>query len=278
MDISLLRTFLEVAKRRHFGRAAEALFVTQSAVSARIKLLEETLGVDLFVRKRNDIQLTPAGNRLHLHAEGLVKGWDRARQAIALDNRMSASLAVGCVFDLWAIYVEAWAGRMGQFSEQIAIQIEIQATETLVQRLLLGILDLAFVFDPPQTADLELRQVADVPLILYSTRPGQSVEQAMGERYVMVDWGSAFGIVHAERFPGLPPPLLRTNSGQVAVRLLHRYGGSAYLPRQMVDLLGHQQALYPVDAAPVINRPAFVFYRPENQERLPLKRAIQALV
>ena len=41
MDIDLLRTFLEVYRTRHFGRTAENLYLTQSAVSARIRLLEE---------------------------------------------------------------------------------------------------------------------------------------------------------------------------------------------------------------------------------------------
>ena len=45
MDIALLKTFLEVAKTRHFGRAAENLYITQAAVSARIKQMEEDLGV-----------------------------------------------------------------------------------------------------------------------------------------------------------------------------------------------------------------------------------------
>ncbi|HEY5717214.1 MAG TPA: LysR family transcriptional regulator, partial [Motiliproteus sp.] len=48
VDTALLRTFLEVQKTRHFGRAAEQLYLTQSAVSFRIRQLEELLGVKLF--------------------------------------------------------------------------------------------------------------------------------------------------------------------------------------------------------------------------------------
>ena len=123
MDISLLKTFLEVARTRHFSRAADALFLTQSAVSARIKQLEEILGAELFVRKRNDIQLTPAGNRLLQHAETLLKGWERARQSVALDPDLSASLSAGCLFDLWTIYVERWARRFRKCAPDIALQI-----------------------------------------------------------------------------------------------------------------------------------------------------------
>ena len=75
MDLELLRTFLEVNRTRHFGEAAEALHLTQAAVSARIKLLESTLGVRLFDRVRRDIHLTPEGNRLVKHADLLLAGW-----------------------------------------------------------------------------------------------------------------------------------------------------------------------------------------------------------
>ncbi|CAK8739831.1 HTH-type transcriptional regulator HdfR [Sodalis praecaptivus] len=62
MDTELLKTFLEVSRTRHFGRAAEALYLTQSAVSFRIRQLETQLGVSLFTRYRNNIRLTAAGN------------------------------------------------------------------------------------------------------------------------------------------------------------------------------------------------------------------------
>jgi len=57
MDTDLLKTFLEVSKTRHFGKAADNLFVTQAAVSARIKTLEKMLGASLLVRSRNNIHL-----------------------------------------------------------------------------------------------------------------------------------------------------------------------------------------------------------------------------
>jgi DNA-binding transcriptional LysR family regulator len=64
MDTDLLRTFIEVSKTRHFGRAAENLYLTQSAVSFRIRQLEQQLGVSLFARHRNNIQLTQSGEHL----------------------------------------------------------------------------------------------------------------------------------------------------------------------------------------------------------------------
>ena len=72
MDTELLKTFLEVQKTRHFGKAAENLYLTQSAVSFRIRQLEQSLGVPLFNRFRNNIQLTVAGEMLLLHAQAVL--------------------------------------------------------------------------------------------------------------------------------------------------------------------------------------------------------------
>ncbi|MGF1808122.1 LysR family transcriptional regulator, partial [Aliivibrio sifiae] len=71
MDTDLLKTFLEVTKTRHFGRAAEHLFLTQSAVSFRVRQLESQLGNPLFTRQRHNVQLTAAGERLLPYAEAI---------------------------------------------------------------------------------------------------------------------------------------------------------------------------------------------------------------
>lgn len=97
MDTDLLKTFIEVNRTRHFGRAADNLFVTPSAVSARIRLLEEQLGVRLFVRERNKLRPTPSGERLLGHARQLLATWERARQDVALGAQQADELALGAI-------------------------------------------------------------------------------------------------------------------------------------------------------------------------------------
>lgn len=95
MDINSLKTFLEVAKRRHFGEASEALFVSQSTVSSRIKSLEDILGVELFVRERGNIHLTPSGEALITHAKSMLTLWSRAKQEIAMPKGIRDTLSIG---------------------------------------------------------------------------------------------------------------------------------------------------------------------------------------
>src|SRR5262245_19513040 len=69
MNIQQLEAFLEVASRRSFGRAARTLFITQPALSARIKSLETELDQDLFVRPKGGVRLTEPGARFLPYVE-----------------------------------------------------------------------------------------------------------------------------------------------------------------------------------------------------------------
>ncbi|MEU4404796.1 LysR family transcriptional regulator [Streptosporangium sp. NPDC023963] len=85
LDLRKLRYFIAVAERLHFGQAAEALHITQPALSRQIRQLEHDVGVDLFVRTSREVTLTPAGEQL-LHDAGRLlaashAARDRARRA-----------------------------------------------------------------------------------------------------------------------------------------------------------------------------------------------------
>lgn len=277
MDISLLRTFLEVARLRHFGKAAETLCVTQSAVSARIKQLESTLDVALFIRKRGDIQLTVAGNRLRRHAETIVKGWARAQQDIAMDSSLSDSISIGCMNDLWPITVKDLCLRLAREAPEMLVQVEILTSETLIQRLTSGLLDLAVMFEPPQMSGLVTRKVRDLPLVMVSSRPGLSAAEAVRSGYTLVDWGNSFSSLHAKHYPDAPPPMMRTGSGGLAYDLIQQQGGTAYLAEPMVADALEQGRLFRVADAPVLERQVYLVVRPEYEQRQPVRIAIDCL-
>jgi DNA-binding transcriptional LysR family regulator len=81
LDLAQVRAFVVTAEQLHFGRAAVRLFLTQQALSKRIRQLERTLGEPLFVRGTRGVELTGAGHRFLPHARQLLDAADAAAQA-----------------------------------------------------------------------------------------------------------------------------------------------------------------------------------------------------
>jgi DNA-binding transcriptional LysR family regulator len=274
MDIDLLKTFLEVYRTRHFGRTAENLYLTQSAVSARIRLLEETLGTPLFTRTRNDIQLTTAGARLLKYADTILNAWNRVRQDSALGEQDKISLAIGGAYSLWDILLQDLAHRLYSELPQVVIQAEAHGPEVLIRRLLGRALDIAFMFEPSQMAELEVREIALIKLIMVADRPDLSAREAVSNGYIMTDWGTSFAVAHVRHFPDMPPPAIRMGLGRMALTFLLRNGGATYLAEQMAEEHLHAGRLHRVMDAPVIDRRVYVVYPQVSERKALLERVL----
>lgn len=259
MDIELLRTFLEVARLRHFGQAAEALHLTQAAVSARIKNLEGQLGVSLFDRQKREIRLTAEGNRMIRHADLLISGWRKARQEVTAGGA-TKQLSLGGSPRLWGVLLQDWLLSLRRHAPEIAVIAESQSPDVLTRRLLDGVLDLAFMLEPPQLDIFQTEEVKTLELVLVSSREGLSVEDALGSGYLMVDWGLAHALEHRRAFPDAPEPHTRLGQAQMALSYLHAIGGAAYLPRDMLQARLEAGLLFRVEGAHIFKHRVHAVY------------------
>lgn len=278
MDIDLLRTFIEVQRTLHFGKASKSLFITQSAVSARIRLLEETMGVKLFTRVRDNIQLTPEGKHLLKSAETILHLWEDARKSIALVGQERTLLVVGGISSLWEIFLADWVEQLREGMPALAMQCETRGPTELVQGLLSRYLDVAFMYDPPKVKELLSREVAPVELILVSRQADREPREAIEEGYIQVDWGSIFNVEHGRWFPDMPPPMLRYDQGRLALNALLHFGGAAYLPRPMVEWALGEEALFVVKNAPSFLRHAYAVYLAKGEGVALVEQALEYLV
>lgn len=277
MDIDLLRTFLEVNRTRHFGRAADNLYLSQSAISARIRHLEEQVGAALFTRDRNDIRLTATGKKLLPHAESIVTAWHRARQEVALGEEIEQSLAVGATPSLGDILMQDWLNSIYQKMSDVAVSADMAGPNELLRRLLDGTIDMALTFEGPQVLRLNVVELASIPLVMVSSRQDIGVQDAVNSNYFMVDWGTSFLITHAKVFTELPSPRLRFGLGRMAHEFLLKNGGSAYLAEPDVARDLAQGRLHRVVDAPVIERSAFVVYPQQSSNSETIERALALL-
>jgi len=250
MNTVLLRTFLEVSRQRHFGNAAEALHVTQAAVSARIRQLETTLGTSLFDRSTRDLKLTPAGHRFVRHADSLVAGWRKAQQDVALGEG-ETQVTIGGSLRLWDVLLRDWLQQIRQRQPHWAIIAESFSTELLTRRLLDGLLDVAIMLEPAQVEFLQIIAVNELELVMASRDAGATSEAATAANFVYVDWGLPQAVDHARSFPDAPPPQTRVTHARMALDYIVAMGGSAYLPRSMITEQLAEGSLHVVADAPV---------------------------
>lgn len=260
MDVKVFRTFLELAKVRHFGRAAENLYITQAAVSARIKQLEGYFDTQLFIRDRNNIKLTSAGERLVSYAEVMVTTLQQAKLELSLESGKKLQLTMGGTPNVWDAYLQNCLSATTEAFEGYGFMAEVMGRESLVRSLQERTLDMAFAFDQIKADELNCKKVADVVLLLVST-DSHTLSTVFNDKYVYVDWGTKFTSEHAERHAKIPAPYLRTSTARIALDFILEKGGSAYLPASLVEPFFASGQLHKVEGVEEWCRPIYLSYR-----------------
>jgi len=275
VDIDLLKTFLEVKNTRHFGRAAENLYLTQAAVSARIKQLETILGSQLFTRYRNNLQLTQTGERLISHAETIIHAWNLTKQDISVRKEHQLVMVLSSTIGLAELCFSQGISRIHQQLPSLSLRAEICDQESLIKRLMDRTIDLGFLYDPPKINELMSLQIGTADLVLVTNTSDVDLLSALNDYYVSVDWGIAFNVSLAKLFPELKPPVLHTSYSRTALDfLLHTSRNAcAFLPRQLLHPYLEQQ-LFLVPDAPCLTRPVYAAYHQQNTHEKFIDRII----
>ncbi|MBP2299920.1 LysR family transcriptional regulator [Azospirillum picis] len=188
MDLAGLRVVKAVADTGSVSRAAEALHCVQSNVTARIKRLEEELGVDLFLRLSRGMEPTPAGRVLAGYADRVLRLVAQARDAVAEAAGRGGRLAVGSMESTAAVRLPPILAGFHRDHPDIDLTITPGPTETLLAEVLAGRLDGAFVGGPVAHPDLAAQPVFEEELVLAEPAAGLTRESA---RHTLIAFGRA---------------------------------------------------------------------------------------
>jgi DNA-binding transcriptional LysR family regulator len=240
MEIPQIETFLAVATFGGFHRAAEALRVSQPAVSARIKALEESLGVLLFVRSRHGLTLSEAGRVLRPYAEQLLKTASIARQAVhQLQPGSDTPLQIAAALSVSVYFLPDVLKKFQRAFPKVIISIRPGHSKEVLDMVLgeEAEIGLARSLQHPEVETISLR---DDPLLLV-THPKQGPTTCRRARLEQVaswplifyergssDWTLTRGLF---RNAGLVPNVaLEVDTIETAKRMVERGLGLAFLP------------------------------------------------
>ncbi len=150
-----LRTFEAVATHSSFSRAAEALNVTQPAVSMQMRQLEEEIGVELISKQARPLVLTDAGRVLLAHTRAILGQVRAAEEGLAgLQGALHGQLRLGVVST--AHYFAPWL--MTEFRSRhpdVRMKLLLEQREDILAMLAEHRLDMAITGYPPSEADVE---------------------------------------------------------------------------------------------------------------------------
>lgn len=264
MEISQVETFLAVATFGGFHRAAEALRVSQPAVSSRIKALEESLGVMLFVRSRNTLTLSTAGRVLRPYAEQLLKTASVARQAVhELQPGSDTPLQIAAGLSISVYFLPDVLKRFQQAFPRLNISIRPGHSKEVLEMVLNeeAEIGLARSLQHPEVETISLR---DDPLILVAhptLKLGKSrrarLEQVAGWPLIFYERGSSDWTLTRSLFrhAGLVPNVaLEVDTIETAKRMVERGLGVSFLPLMAVGPEMRKAELTPIkliDAEPL---------------------------
>lgn len=249
VDNRQLEVFAAVAREGSFTRAASALHLVQSAVSATVAALEADLGERLFDRTTRRVQPTEAGRALLPHATAILQAFQAARDSVeAVGGGLSGSIRIGYMTNVTLFDIPALLGRFAADHPRVNLHLAPAPTGTagLVDGLRRGDLDVAFLSAAPeQYPDLAIDVLVESPVGLgvatdspLAARPSIALADTVGLRFV--DFREGFGnrtVVEAElRRRGLRREVPIETSDINDLAALVRNGlGAAFLPKYLVD-------------------------------------------
>jgi DNA-binding transcriptional LysR family regulator len=252
MNLVALETFLAIVETGNLVRASERMNVTQSTVTARLKLIEEELGQTLMHRHRSGVRLTAAGATFKRYAETMTQLWRQARQETRLPEGIDTIFNLGCDIDLWPGLGQTLVTALRREEQTTGLSAWPAAPGDLDTWLSSGLIGAAITYHVAAREGRTVRPVCRETLVLVSNRPDTPMRA--DAHYVYVDLGDDFGRRHAEEYADAGVAKISFGSAVWARDYLLENDGSAYLPERLAAPLIDAGALYPIEDAPVFHR------------------------
>jgi LysR family hydrogen peroxide-inducible transcriptional activator len=199
MDLKLkdLRYLVAVADQRHFGRAAAQCFVSQPTLSAQLKKLEESLGVQLIERAPNNVSLTEAGEQIVARARGILEATDEV-VTLARSQRdpLAGRLRVAFLPTIGPYLLPHVAPAVRKALPRLELRLYEYQTDLMLEKLHAGELDVGVLALPVELAGLEARELYREPFTValperhaLAARESVRVADLKGETLLLLEEG-----------------------------------------------------------------------------------------
>ncbi len=166
MTLTELKYIVAVAREKHFGKAAEACFVSQPTLSVAIKKLEEELELKLFERNASEVAVTPLGEDVVRQAQ-VVLEQAAAIKEIAKRGKdpLAGPLRLGVIYTIGPYLLPDLVRQVIEHTPQMPLMLQENLTAKLLEQLRLGEIDAAILAEPFPDTNLAIAPLYDEPFL-----------------------------------------------------------------------------------------------------------------
>ena len=166
MTLTELKYIVAVARERHFGKAAEACYVSQPTLSVAVKKLEEELDVKLFERSANEVSVTPLGEEIVRQAQAVLEQAAAIREiAKRGKDPLAGPLTLGVIYTIGPYLLPDLVRQMITHQPQMPLILQENFTVKLLEMLRTGEIDCAILAEPFPDAGLAIAPLYDEPFL-----------------------------------------------------------------------------------------------------------------
>jgi DNA-binding transcriptional LysR family regulator len=181
MNLRFVEAFYWASSLKSITRAAEKLFITQSALSSRIAALEEELGVLLLDRRDKQFRLTVAGMRFAVYAQRLLEMQRQIKAEMGAPGT-GVAMRIGAIESVVHSWLTEWVPHMREANPGFQLALTVETTPVLVEQVRRGALDLAFAALPASGEGVRTHALPPMEMVFV----GHAVMHAK-RRYTLAD-------------------------------------------------------------------------------------------
>ncbi len=295
MTLTELRYIVAVARERHFGRAAQACFVSKPTLSVGIKKLEEELDVKIFERGGTELSLTPLGEQIVRQAQQVVEQAAVIKEiAKSGKDPLNGALKLGLIYTIGPYLLPHLVPRVMAKTPQMPLLLQENFTAKLLDMLRSGELDCAILAEPFADAGLATAPLYDERFMIavpkahpLAKRKQLSAEELKAQTVLLLGTGHCFRDHVLEvcpelaRFASGAQGMSKSFEGSSLETILHMVAaglGVTVVPQLSVAQAKHAQVAYLKFSPPVPTRRVVLAWRrsfPRVAAIAELRRAVQ---
>ncbi|MUT64661.1 LysR family transcriptional regulator [Paenibacillus sp. NEAU-GSW1] len=246
MDFSQLEAFLAVCHTLNFTKASEHLHISQSAVTARIKALENSIGKTLFARDNRNVSLTQAGIAFLPYAERMLRLFDESK--LTLSEQFERYVVLSGPGAVWHYQYLNHILSFRRDHPEVAIKFlsDIDSGYMIRDLLLDGAVHVAIRHEPPDHPKVSKALLFEDDILLVSAKEREPVSRSdfFSQNYCHIEWGAPFPEWFAKIVGPGYIPALQTDHSTIMLTMLLQGSVFGFLPRSVAQPFLDERKLF----------------------------------